>query len=605
MFILYCLELLILIYLAPALALYPKLILSSRTVVAIPFISIAIIAVVQGVLAATDSYSHLTVTSISITLLLTAAARLTLMFKNRRALVFYWPDTHRWLLLFGVLLGLYWAAQLGSSSFDTDDEIYSWNLWAIQHYQNSAIDNYYTSSVYPQLFPILISYCYKLLDSVELQLPVKAMFALFPIALLGAIAVAPKEASVANAIRSVAVMLLLAIALREFFGVGLADPLMATSLVVAIFLFIQFTETPERRELLILSVACAAVALYTKQAALIWALFSLPAITLVATWKRRLPPLTLVGAGVLLALGLIWVFGVGSGFQHNQGVVVASQEGRNIFEQLLYAIKKYCTEQPLVPLFLAAGIFSVLRLRRHRDILILFLLPALFAWLLYGAYSLRLGIHVVALSALLLAVSNYPLPVFLGGGDLPKAERFISRYALVFAILIPLLIAAAAIYQINKNLKTYGNQFSLYIAGKNTIAKFFGKNSEFVFKELYDRPDLLLWVPSNYIYGVFYSHTPMMRPRQNDWKPVPHDIDILLEDIKSRRPNYLFDAGQWVDYSPASGLLRELAEQQCPYLFDRVLNRNKYGYVLYRLHNDDALMEQCGNTLQHKTIISP
>jgi hypothetical protein len=97
----------------------------------------------------------------------------------------------------------------------------------------------------------------------------------------------------------------------------------------------------------------------------------------------------------------------------------------------------------------------------------------------------------------------------------------------------------------------------------------------------------------------------MMRPKQNDWKLAQHDIDILLEDIKSRRPNYLFDAGQWVDYSPASGLLRELAEQQCPYLFDRVLKRNKYGYVLFRLHNDDALIEQCGNTLKLKTIISP
>lgn len=605
MFILYCLALLLLIYLAPALAIYPKLILSSRTVVAIPFISIAVIAVVQAVLAATGNYSHLSVTGISVILLLTAAARLTLMFKQRSTLVFYWPETHRWLLLFGVLLGLYWAAQLGSASFDKDDEIYSWNMWAIQHYQNNAIDYYYTSSVYPQLFPILISYCYKLLDSVELQLPVRAMFALFPIALLGAIAVAPKEASVANAIRSAVVMLLLAVALAEFFGVGLADPLMATSLVIAIFLFIQFTETPEQRELLILSVACAAVALYTKQAGLIWALFSLPAIVLFATWKRRLPRWTLVGAGVLLALGLIWVFGAGSGFQHNQGVIGASQEGRNLFEQLLYAIKKHSSEQPLVPLLLAAGIYSVVKVRRHRDILILFLLPALVAWLLYGAYSLRLGMHVVALSALLLAVSNYPLPVFLGGGDLSRVERFIARYALVFVILIPLLVASAAIYQINKNLKTYGNQFSLYVAGKNSIAKFFGKDTEFIFRELYDRPDLLLWVPSNYIYGVFYSHTPMMRPKQNDWKPAPHDIDILLEDIKSRRPNYLFDAGQWVDYSPASGLLRELAEQQCPYLFERVLNRNKYGYVLYRLHNDDALIEQCANALQYKTIISP
>lgn len=603
MFIVYCLALLLLVYLAPALALYPKLILSSRTAVAIPFISIGIIAVAQGVLAATDSYSHLIVTGFSVVLLLTAAARLVLMFKRRNALLFYWPTTHRLLLLFSLFLGIYWAAQLGSTSFDTDDEIYSWNMWAIQHYQNDAIDYYYTGVPYPQLFAILISFCYKLLGSIELQLPVKAMFAVFPVALWGAIAVAPKEASTANAIRSFVIMVLLFAAVGNLFGVGLADPLMAASLVVAIFLFMQYTENPEHRELLVFSVVCAAVAFYAKQAGLIWALFSLPAIALIAVWKRRLPPVTLVGAGVLLALGLIWVFGIGSGFQNNHGVINTSQQGRSTLEQLFFAINKHCTEQPLVPLFLTAGVFSVLRVRRHRDILILFLLPALFAWLLYGAYNLRLGIHVVALSALLLAASNYPFPALLGGGDLPRGERFISRYALIFAIMVPLLIAAGTIYQINKNLKIYGNQFSPYIAGKNTIARFFGKDAEFVFKELYDRPDLLLWVPTSYIYGVFYAHTPMMRP---DLDKMPqYDVAMLLEDIKSRRPNYLFDGGQWVDYTPASGLLRELAEQQCTYLFERVVRRNKYGYVIYRLHNDDALIEQCANTLHHKPNVSP
>jgi hypothetical protein len=603
MFIVYCLELLLLVYLAPALALFPKLLLSSRTVVAIPFISIGIIVVVQSVLAATGGYSHFIVTGFSVILLLIAVARLALIFRGRDELMFYWPETHRWLLLFSLFLGIYWAAQLGSTSFDTDDEIYSWNLWAIQHYQNEAVDFYYTGSPYPQLFSILISYCYKLLGSIELQLPVKAMFAVFPIALWGAIAVAPKEASFANAIRSVVVMLLLFAALGKFFGVGLADPLMAASLVIAIFLFMQYTENPKHRELLVFSVVCGAVAFYTKQAGLIWALFSLPAIALIATWKRRLPPVTLVGAGVLLALGLIWVFGAGSEFHNNPGVVAASQEGRNTFEQLLFAIKKYCIEQPLVPLFLAAAAFGVLRVRRHRDILFLFLLPALVAWLLYGAYSLRLGIHVVAVSALLLAVSGYPLPAILGGGDMPRTERFMSRYALIFAVMVPVLIAAAAFYQVNKNLKIYGNQFSLYIAGKNTIARFFGKDAGFIFTELYDRPDLLLWVPSNYIYGVFYGHTPMMRP---DLRKTPqYNVAMLLEDIKLRRPNYLFDGGQWVDYSIASGLLRELAEQQCSYLFERAVRRNKYGYVIYRLHNDDALIEQCGNSLQSRSVISP
>jgi hypothetical protein len=517
------------------------------------------------------------------------------MYKNRSALVFYWPNTHRLLLLFSVILGIYWAAQLGSTGFDNDDEIYSWNMWAIQHYQNEPIDFYYTGT-YPQLFSILISYCYKLLGNLELHLPVKAMFAVFPIALWGAIAVAPKEPSITNALRSIVVMLLLFAAVGQFFGVGLADPLMASSLVVGVFLFMQYTDDPKQRELLVLSVACTAVAFYTKQGALIWALFSLPAITLIAATKRKLPPATLIGTGVLLALALIWAFGVGNGFQHNGGVINASQEGRNTFEQLLFAIKKHCTEQPLVPVFIAAAIFSIFKARNHRDIFILFLLPALFAWLLYGAYSLRLGIHLIALSALLIAASNYSLPAWLGGGKLPaKDEKWVRRSSIIFIVIATLLTSYAAFNRVNKNMKLYSNQFSLDVSGKNTITKFFGSGSDFVYTALYDKPNLLLWVPVNYIYGIFYSHTPLMRP---DLHKFPnYDAAMLLVDIKLRRPNYLFDGGQWVDYSTASGVLRELAERKCTYLFEKVGKRNKYGYVIYRLQNDDALLEQCANTL--------
>jgi hypothetical protein len=551
---------------------------------------------VQGVLAATDSYGHTVVMGVAIALLLIAAVRLALMFKQRNVLVFDWPDTHRLLLLFSFILGLYWAAKLGSTSFDTDDEIYSWNMWALQHYYNDEVTVLTAGAPYPQLFSILISYCYKLLGSIELQLPVKAMFAIFPVALWGAIAVAPKEASVANAIRSFVIMLLLFVAIGNNFGVGLADPLMASSLVVAIFLFMQYTTNTGHRELLVLSVVCAAVALYSKQPGLIWALFSLPAIALIATWERRLPFVVLIGAGVLLALGLIWVLGVGSGFHNNQGVIAASQEGRSFFEQLFFAVKKHGTEQPLVPLLLATGIFSVMRVRRHRDILFFFLLPALFAWLLYGAYNLRLGIHVIALSALLLSASSYCLPAILGGGDMPKVEKIINRYALIFVIIVPLLVAVAAMNQITKNLKIYGDQFSPYIAGKNSIAKFFGKDAEFVFKEMYDRPDILMWIPSSYIYGIFYKHTPMIRARNN------LDAAALLEDIKRHRPNYLIDAGPWVDPGHVTKVLAVLAEHQCPYLFERVVQT---GYVVYRLRNNDVFIEQCSGYIQRQSVLIP
>lgn len=171
MYLIYCLVLLLLVYLAPACALNPALLLSSRTAVAIPFVSIATVVVIQKALELTDRYSHELVLLVSLALLVIAVIRVFLLLRSLRPASgmdageqrFDWPATHRVLLVLSCLFGLYWAAQLGTSGFDTDDEIYSWNLWAVQHYLGHDIDFYYTQSPYPQLFPILISWCYKFL----------------------------------------------------------------------------------------------------------------------------------------------------------------------------------------------------------------------------------------------------------------------------------------------------------------------------------------------------------------------------------------------------------------------------------------------------------
>lgn len=598
MFIFYCLVLLLLVYLGPAIALYPRLILSSRTAVAIPYVSIAVIILIQEMLQRTGMFSHEIVLAVSASLFFIAAIRAILLLRRIGASSIRWPPTHRVLILLSLLLGLYWATRLGTAGFDTDDEIYSWNMWAVQHYLGHEIDYYYTQSAYPQLFSILISYCYKLLGSFELQLPVKLLFALFPISLWSAIAIAPREATFANAIRSVVVMVLLTAAIGRYFSIGLADPLMAASLTVSIFAFIEYSTHPDRREFLFLSLVCAAVSLYTKQAALIWALFSLPLVALIATLRGRLLPITLIGAGVVLALGLAWVIGAGSGFQDNYGVINASQQGRELTDQLLWAVRTHTFDHPFAPLFLIAAGVSVIRGGRHRDIFLLFVLPSLLAWLLFGAYSMRLGIHIVAVCALLLAATDYSLSPRFGSAQFANSEQYIRRNGKVLAILALILISSLSAYRINRHID---DNFSLYISGKNTISRYFGKDAEFVFDELYNRPDLMLWVPSNYIYGIFYGHTPVMRPAFREIDDYDHSS--LLSEIRDNRPDYLFDSGPQVAYGPGAMLLHELAEQHCPELFEkRAGPPNELGYTVYALNYDEARIGRCEDNFNEGTV---
>lgn len=596
MFLIYCLAMLLLVYLAPALAVYPNLLVSSRTVVAVPFVSIAVIGVSQTLMSWAGFYNRPVVLALSCFLAFIAVTRLVVLL--RRGTVFDWPPAHRALLLFASALGCYWAANLGTTGFDTDDEIYSWNMWAIQHYLNHEIDLYYVQASYPQLFSVLISYNYKLVGNVELQLPVRALLAIFPIALWGAIAVAPRTVTFSNSFRSIVVMLLLAGGIGRYFSTGLADPLMASSLVVAIFLFIQYRESPEKYELLVLSVVCTAVAVFSKQPALIWGLFSFPLIIFFEIVRKRLPPVSITGAIATFSLCLFWILGPGTGFHHNPGVVVASQQGRGFIEQLVFAITERFIDDPLVALFLCTSLVAVARARQHRDIALLFLVPGLIAWLLYGAYDTRLGIHLIALSALLLAATGYCIPEWLGGGSFDRVESIVRPRLLVMSIFMITLVGGAVVYRANKNIHRIGEQFSLYDAGHNTIVKYFGEDAEIVIRETYNRPDKLLWIPSNYIYGIFYGHTPVIRPDR--WNPGENHVIALLREIERWRPNYLFDSGDRVAFGPGSKRLRELATDYCPELFEvRAGPPNKYGYTLYRLRNNETLIARCFEILKN------
>jgi len=242
--------------------------------------------------------------------------------------------------------------------------------------------------------------------------------------------------------------------------------------------------------------------------------------------------------------------------------------------------------------FALVACISVMVARCQRDILILFALPALLVWLLFGAYSLRLGIHVVAAFALLLAASEFALPKVLGGGKWSSTASFVRRYARPLTLAIVVLMGSASIVRINRNIDKIGPDFSPVKAGQNMISLYFGKDAKFVFEELYDHQDLLLWVPSNYIYGIFYGHTPMIRPAFREMED--YNLQSLVDEIREHRPDYLFDSGQRVAYGPGAALLRELAENQCPQLFEiKAGPPNRFGYTVYRLHENEAMLDRC------------
>ena len=206
----------------------------------------------------------------------------------------------------------------------------------------------------------------------------------------------------------------------------------------------------------------------------------------------------------------------------------------------------------------------------------------------------------MAVFALLLAASGFALPRVLGGGGWPRTASFVRRYARPLALGAVVLMSSASIYRISRNIDKIGPDFSPVMAGQNMISLYFGENARFVYEELYDRQDLLLWVPSNYIYGIFYGHTPMIRPafRETD----DYNLQSLVDEIREHRPDYLFDSGPRVAYGPGAALLRELAENRCPQLFEKKAGPpNRFGYTVYRLSDDQAILDRCAAGL-HRSM---
>ena len=66
--------------------------------------------------------------------------------------------------------------RLGTSSFEDHDEIYSWNMWGVQHALGEQHDLFYTVAPYPQTFSYLIAWSYQLLGSIDLQTPGQVRF---------------------------------------------------------------------------------------------------------------------------------------------------------------------------------------------------------------------------------------------------------------------------------------------------------------------------------------------------------------------------------------------------------------------------------------------
>jgi hypothetical protein len=568
MYFLNVLALLFFVYLIPGIAIFPVVLRKPLWLMATPILSALVVYLLSTLLIFFGLFQHHVVLSMSLALALLAGVHVYRTGFNISKTKMFLSD-HGVFLLINFFVILPFACKLGTHAFDRGDEIYSWNFWAVQHYFSQPADFYHTGAAYPQLLPKLLAWGYQVLGTIDAQLPSKACLVVFPFTLLNAIAYTTFKA---NAYRLSYLGLLIwglfGIGLSRYFDNGYADPVMTACLVMSGSLFIQGIRHNNITSLW-LSMACGLAASFTKQPALIWSLWGLPlGLALFHAKSDRRTIMCIIALSILGAL--TWFIAEGSTFLNNQGVLSASIADRSLIAQFYFAVNQYLFQKPLLFLLLLGTAFWVRTDRVLAFMFYGFILPSLCVWFIAGAYHLRLGQHIIAFCMLLIWASDLTLPVVQ---RLKQAGKYVVGTAAILSITLSGWIVLQA------HLSNGGIPWDK--PGLITMKRYFPKDTEKLYARLYNKPELLLWVPTRYLYGIFYAHTAVMEPDYNRFKQY-NKADLLTELLEAS-PDYVFTADAAVAQGAAPVELAQLIAD-CPNWFNELpVGSNKYNYRIYAL----------------------
>jgi hypothetical protein len=573
------------VYFAPALAIYPKLITKPLSFVISPLISAFIIYLVVTVDVFLECFTPLVATGVAWGLGLIAFVR---CFKTITTEELAWKRSDLSALFLIGLIVLPYFFKLGVYGFDRGDEIYSWNFWALQYVFHEAIDFSHTGAAYPQMLPKLLAFCYQFLDNTQLQLPIKSTLILFTYSLIGSIYFSIKNTR--NMVLLFWVMLfycLFMAGLERFFKDAYADPIMSSFLIASIA-SLYYSYKNNSNEFLVFSVLLAIGAFLSKQPAMLWAIFTLPLIIIIFFYKQE-KHLSVFLIFTLLVSALLWFLTEGSTVLENRGVVILSFEGRSIWQQLPFSIYRHLIANPyLSALFLTAGYCSWNH-KFNRVILLGFFVPSLLLWLIFGSYQLRLGQHLIS-------ISLFFILIYVASNKIKMPRKIQSLFAVLWlrkkymAYSVCFLSLSLSSFIICKSLLIEKPGVSLYAGGKHSIYRNFGKDSELIYNVLYAPAEKKLWVPSRYLYGLFYKHAMLVSPEYSEY---PYTQQILVQQLTSTRPDVVFTVSSDVIDGVANENMRSLI-QQCPNMFTRLnYSENRFDFIAYKVTQPMSYFDSC------------
>jgi hypothetical protein len=568
----------------PALAIFPKLTQKPAYFIAAPIISLLINAFIAAVFFKLQLY-----TPILIPVIFTLTALLRWVGFSQ------WQKNDYYIVLINSMAVIPLFVMCGLSAFMDSDALVSWNTWAQYYYHGNTPPVFLSEGGYPPLFPLIFSYIYKFLGTADYQGVAKTVLVIFPFTVLNCIAFAGKIGQKAWLVFvgyiAIACISVFAETGYRFYSIGFADPLLAATLTLAIFLLIFYTE--EKKEdtqinndfVLMLATLATIAASLSKQPGFLWALFSFPLILTVKMLKEKHVNWREIFAIVAAVIPvLMWVLGPGRHFASNVGVIHASTGSnvlqiKNLFSTLGSSIIKYWVESPGILLLYGWAIFSMRKNLTLILVFVSFILPGTVLWFMLGAYDVRLGLQLLSACALLIAYNDfYPL------------NKVMTRLSLNFRRAWPIFFIAAIVsflfFSLKENVVQHGFvRGHLYpLNGPKTIVyHYFDQDGSYVYTLIYEHPEKKLWIANWFIAPLFANNNTIFSP-----PPETEATQKIYDSIVSTQPDYVFmnDPGQF----PAENTLKKIV-QKCPFLFKPLKLTQKQEPFNYRIFEFDDTRE--------------
>ena len=462
-----------------------------------------------------------------------------------------------WAMVFLLVCVLAFGS-MASSAFAKHDEIYSWNLWAIEHFQRKPYDLHYTQAVYPQGYSYWLASIYLAQGQFVSQWGVRLAAGLPVLLLLGTACAAWQTPADKRALAmQVGITGCALLSAGKNLLMGYADPLMSAALVVSMAALVRYAKDPVCLGWLWASVGAAVLAAYIKQPAVLWVGGGLPLIALAGMlkwgWPRRALVLVLVGAA-LVGYG---TFVVSAGITDNQGVISRAIGGQSLWQVFAGSSYRYLIKRPDVLLIMLGSWLAVRRIPFLHLAWWLGITPMLLLWFTLGSYESRHGTHVIWLAALLWlaalswakgpCTSHRAVQSALASSEVRQLWISVIGAAL-FVLSIPVATVAGA--QIRGT--------DLQDGQKTAFIRQMGARDAGAFFSQLVREQSHVFVTSNYSWGLFYGRLPVMRAEDH----ADQGVSSLARLLAESQANYAISSGYYAYGSHSQRLLG--LHERCP-----------------------------------------